>query len=347
MIYLALVGLCLVAVRSRLYDALWLNMGNSLVLRRSDGAFIVRELQNWSATDWVQSQVLENARVASIMTQEHQATNQQDLMAEFHTALVPNRKNNLSFAGICAEITQSPNELGAYLLPVSLSLAQHPEFADWNLKGISLDEALSQILGTNTLVLWWQKQTRRASKVPLAQDALTAPCYAGDIVGVPVRSRILNQDPQFTRSAQLQLSRFAQGARSPFLIGFSPLRTQSDTNFCLSQYAFYTDANVPVALQLPPGCILVSPSFSLSQDDLLLLAVRFKTTRQGKGAVALWWWNINASSDAGGYSPDTWSTHLLLFDMPRCCAGSSQILLEAQEQGILMLDYIFLLHVGG
>lgn len=200
------------------------------------------------------------------------------------------------------------------------------------------------------LVMLWQKRySSSETQAPMVQEAVAAPCYVRDIVGVPVEASVLNSDPRFMRSAQLEGSRLTKDYPSPFLVDFRPLdafRPQK-RRICVPHGTLHADSSDSVILELSPGCTLASSLYMVYPDDTLLLVTRFKTTGEAKGAVPFWWGVINVGSYTAGYSRDIWSTHVLLFDMPRCCTSGGRILIGVEGAGTLLLDFVFLLRVGG
>ena len=171
---------------------------------------------------------------------------------------------------------------------------------------------------------------------------------------MPVAVSILNTDPRFTRSAQIQASHFAKRYTDylgvPFLVDFRPLdfaRSSPTQEVCLPRYTLHTDSPDMVTLELLPSCLLASSVYEVYQDDVLMLVTRFKTTDEGRGAVPFWWGEISVGSYTAGYSRETWSTHALLFDMPRCCTDTGLILIGVDGAGTMLLDFVFLLRVGG
>lgn len=330
----------------QMYDAFWLNIENLALLKPGPASPVQTALWTWPVSDWVQRRISENALVASIMTE---GPKQRVLADEFYAALVSLRPQMLSFSELCAVARQDTSDLETYLLPTSAELAQHPRASDWNLLGISVDDDLRPSSGNAVLIMWWQKRNQSSeANAPMVQEAVSAPCYVKDIVGVPVEATFLNSDPRFMRSRQLEGSHFTKGYPSPFLVDFRPLdafRPQK-RRICVPHDTLHADSPDSVILELSPGCILASSIYKVYPDDTLMLVTRFKTTGEAKGAVPFWWGDINVGSYTAGYSRDIWGTHALLFDMPRCCTTSGRILIGVEGAGTLLLDFVFLLRVG-
>lgn len=335
-VYIAILSFAFVLFgwSSQLYDAFCLNVGNLSVVRHPSTSLASIAPQDWPRSEWVQERLRENAETATIIAQLRRGAPQQQLADEFYTALTALLPRVASFPELCDAVRQNEDILEVYALPAFSRLTQHPEGSDWKLKAISLDNNFESSSGNAALVLWWQKRVPGSKvAIPLAGRALSVPCLAGEVIGMPIAVSILNRDPRFIQSAQVQDShlanRYADYYGAPFLVDFRPLdlvRDPPTANPCLPQYTLRDDLSDSPVLELLPPCTLVGPTQEVHRDDLLLLVVRFKTTERGRGEIPFWWGNINIGSYTGGYSGGVWRTHVLLFDMPRCCTNNGRIM---------------------
>lgn len=320
---------------NHLINLAWLNIMNIAILKGADVKV------DWPDSD-MSSRANENVEVAFTRSQIHPDS----LKVELYQALSRLQPRIVALEELYRLAGQGFDALKPCLLPAELGvqLTQHTEYNEWLFKGLSIT-GFKTIESNHILVLWWEKQDLEGkAAIPFIAQSVVHPFVSGKIVGVPVDFQVLNADPQFNISAQLQNKRFSQNDTYPYLVNFHDL-VMNGVQKCKARYALHKSENEFVYLELWPGCSLDSPSYSMGPNEIFLLIDRFKTTEGCRGTLGVWW-NVNVGQGTGGRYPDDWVTQVFLFDSLRQNTSSGRLQFAAYEGGSALLDFVFLLRLG-